>query len=369
MKVPFLNLKVQYLEIKEEVNESIQDIMNTAIFAGGSYVDSFEKKFAEFCQCNHAIGVGSGTDALWVALLALGVGKDDEVITTPNTFIATVEAISFCGAKPVFVDVIEDTYSMDPELLEKAITPKTKVIIPVHIFGQMCDMDRIMEIAEKHNIYVLEDACQAHGSEYKGKRAGSIGYVGAFSFYPGKNLGAYGEAGAIVTNDNELVSNIKKFRDHGQRTKYYHDIIGWNARMDNIQAAVLNVKLNYIEKWNEQRRKNASLYSKKLAGIKGISIPFEAEYSKHVYHIYAIRAKNRDKLIEHLKNNDIGCGIHYPIPIHLQDAYKSLNIKEGMYPVSEKTANEFVSLPMFPELKEGDIDYVVDSIKEFYKTL
>jgi len=242
VKVPFLDLKVQYASIKEEITSALQQVLNNTAFAGGPFVEQFEKDFASFCQCEFAIGVGSGTDALWMALLSLGIGPGDEVITTPNTFIATAEAISFCGAKPVFVDVDEKTYNMDADLLESVISPKTKAIVPVHLFGQMADMDRIMEIARAHELYVVEDACQAHGAEYKGRRAGSIGDVGCFSFYPGKNLGAYGEAGAVVTNNAELAEKMRMFRDHGQGKKYYHLMIGWNARMDGFQGAVLSVK-------------------------------------------------------------------------------------------------------------------------------
>jgi dTDP-4-amino-4,6-dideoxygalactose transaminase len=366
MKVPFLNLKIQYDSIKEEINKEINNVMETTAFAGGPFVEKFEADFAKYCQCKFAVGVGNGTDALWVALIALGIEQGDEVITTPNTFIATTEAISYCKAVPVFVDVKDGTYSMDPEKLEKAITKKTKAIIPVHIFGQVCDMDPILEIARKHKLYVVEDACQAHGAYYKNKRAGSIGDIGAFSFYPGKNLGAYGEAGAIVTNNEEIASKIKMFRDHGQSKKYYHDIIGWNARMDGIQGAVLKVKLKYLDNWNEARRKNAHIYNENLKDIKSIILPVEASYGKHIYHIYAIRVKEREKLMNYLKDNEIGCGIHYPVPIHLQKAYESLNIKRGTFPVTEQSADEFVSLPMFPELTKDEIVYIADKLKNYY---
>jgi len=251
MKVPFLDLKAQYRSIETEVKEAIHDVMEKTAFAGGAFVARFEEAYADFCQCEFAIGVNSGTSALWLALLGLEIGPGDEVITVPNTFIATVEAISYCGAKPVFVDIEESTYNMNPSLLEAAITPKTKAIIPVHLFGQMADMDPILEIAKKHNLYVIEDAAQAHGAEYKGKRAGSMGDAGCFSFYPGKNLGAYGEGGAVVTSNAELNDKIRKLRDHGQSKKYHHDLIGWNVRMDGFQGAVLSVKLNHILNWNQ----------------------------------------------------------------------------------------------------------------------
>ena len=319
-----------------------------------------------FAAAHPAVGVGNGTDALWAALIAFGVGPGDEVITVPNTFIATVEAISFCGAKPVFVDIEQKTYNMDPDLLEHAITPRTKAVIPVHLFGHMADMDPIMRIAKKHNLFVIEDASQAHGAEYRGRKAGSIGDIGCFSFYPGKNLGAYGEAGAVVTNDQALADKVRMFRDHGQSKKYYHDMIGWNARMDGIQGAVLGVKLKYLPGWTEARRKNAALYNQLISNADGIITPAEGDYAKHVYHIYPILARNRDELIAHLDTRGISCGIHYPVPVHLTDAYKFLGYKKGDFPVAEQCAEQFVSLPMYPELTRDQIKYVVDSIAEFY---
>jgi len=368
MKVPFLDLKAQYASIQEEIATALQKVLDKTAFAGGPFVAKFEKEFASFCQCDFAIGVGSGTDALWMALLGLGIGQGDEVITTPNTFIATAEAISFSGAIPVFVDIDERTYTMNPDLLERAITPKTKAVIPVHLFGQMADMDRIMQIARTHGLFVIEDACQAHGAEYKGRRAGSIGEAGCFSFYPGKNLGAYGEAGAIVTNNTKLAEKMRMFRDHGQAKKYYHSIIGWNARMDGLQGAVLSVKLKHLPVWNEARRKNAQLYNKLLTDIDNLIVPMEADYAKHIYHVYAIRAQNRDALISNLAENNIFCGIHYPVPIHLQNAYKILGSSIGSFPVAEKCAEELASLPMFPELKPEQIKRVAHEIKYFLKT-
>jgi len=358
MKVPFLDLKAQYDSIKDEINAAIQKVIDSCAFAGGPFTAEFEKAFAEFCGTRYSIGVGSGTEALWLSLLALGIGRGDEVITVPNTFIATAEAISFSGATPVFVDIDEKTYTMNPELLEEAITSKTKAIIPVHLFGQMADMDPIMDIAKEHGLLVIEDACQAHGAEYKGKRAGSIGDAGCFSFYPGKNLGAYGEAGAVVTNNSDLQNKIGMLRDHGQGKKYYHDVIGWNARMDGIQGAVLSVKLKHLTEWNEARRKNAELYNQLLSEINGIIAPQEADYGKHIYHIYSIRVKNRKALMSSLKEKDIYTGIHYPVPVHLQKAYKHLGLSNGTFPVSVKCADEFVSLPMFAELTEDQIRYV-----------
>jgi dTDP-4-amino-4,6-dideoxygalactose transaminase len=368
MKVPFLDLKAQHETIKDEIATVIQKVFESTAFAGGPFVKAFEDDFARFCGCTHAVGVGNGTDALWAALIALGVGPGDEVITVPNTFIATVEAISFCGAKPVFVDIEQKTYNMDPDLLEHAITPRTKAVIPVHLFGHMADMDPIMRIAKKHNLFVIEDASQAHGAEYKGRKAGSIGDIGCFSFYPGKNLGAYGEAGAVVTNDPALADKVRMFRDHGQSKKYYHDMIGWNARMDGIQGAVLGVKLKYLPAWTEARRKHAKQYDQLLEGLPGIVLPHEAGYAQHVYHIYAIRNSRRDALMTALGDKGIATGIHYPVPLHLTGAYRHLGCKEGSFPVSERIARELVSLPMFPELNQEQIEYVVGGIKEFVQT-
>ncbi|HUT63504.1 MAG TPA: DegT/DnrJ/EryC1/StrS family aminotransferase, partial [Anaerolineae bacterium] len=310
--------------------------------------------------------VGSGTDALWAALLGLGVGQGDEVITVPNTFIATAEAISFCGAKPVFIDIDEKTFNMNPDLLESAITPYTKAIIPVHLYGQMADMDPIMEIGRSHRVYVIEDASQAHGSLYKGRAAGSIGDAGCFSFYPGKNLGAYGEAGAIVTNNAELAAKIKMFRDHGQAKKYIHSMIGWNARMDGFQGAVLSAKLKHISAWTDARRSNAKKYNDMLSEVDGITIPFEADYAKHVYHIYSILTQNPDRLLNALREKEIFCALHYPVPLHLQEAYHFLGLGKGSFPVSEKCAEQQLSLPMFPELTNEQIGFVCSEIKRFF---
>lgn len=363
MKVPFLDLKAQYQSIREEIAEALQDVLDKTAFAGGPFVAQFEKDFAQFCQCDHAVGAASGTDALWLALSGLGVGPGDEVITAANTFIATAEAISFCGAKPVFVDIDEQTYNLDPALVEAAITTKTKAIIPVHLYGQMADMDPIMQIAKEHDLLVIEDASQAHGAQYKGRPAGSIGDAGCFSFYPGKNLGAYGEAGAVVTNNADLAKKMQALRDHGQKQKYYHSVIGWNSRMDGFQGAILAVKLKHLPAWTEARRKNAQTYHDALGPGNGIILPLEAPYAKHVYHIYAIRTANRDALIDALAQKNIYCGIHYPVPLHLQEAYGFLQLNEGSFPVTEKCAQEIVSLPMFAELSRQQIEYVCQEIE------
>jgi dTDP-4-amino-4,6-dideoxygalactose transaminase len=364
MNVPFLDLKAQYKSIYNEVNLAIQEVLDNTAYAGGPFVREFEKNYAKYCDCEFAIGVSSGTSAIWLTLLAMSIGPGDEVITVPNTFIATVEAISFTGAKPIFVDVDEKTYNMDPQKLESAITTKTKAVIPVHLYGQMADMDPIIEIAKRHHLYVLEDGAQAQGAKYKGKKAGSLGDAGCFSFYPGKNLGAYGEAGAIVTNNRQIAERVKMLRDHGQPQKYYHDYIGWNSRMDGIQGAVLNVKLKYIDRWNKKRRDHATLYSHLLSGTDSIVLPFVPESAEPIFHIYAIRMKNRDAMLESLKENQVHCGIHYPISIHLTKAYQFLNLPRGSFPVAEQIADEELSLPMFPELTIDQIQYVVNALRK-----
>ena len=386
MKVPILDLKTQYESIKDDINAAIQEVLESCAFAGGPFVEKFEKEFAAFCQCKYCIGVGSGTEALWLSLLALGIGPGNEVITVPNTFIATAEAISFCGATPVFVDIDEQTYTMDPQKLREFIEQKcdfnqptnqlinqltkrsVKAVIPVHIFGQTADMDSIMTIARKHELFVVEDACQAHGAEYKGQSAGSMGDVGCFSFYPGKNLGAYGEAGAVTTNNAELAEKIAILRDHGQTKKYYHNKIGWNARMDGLHGAVLSVKLNHLLAWNEARREKAMIYNDLLSGIDGLILPYEANDAKHVYHVYAIRTQNRDALLKYLAEENIYCGIHYPVPIHLQEAYSNIVIQYHRLKVSERVSSELLSIPMFPELRKEQQIKVKDKIYEFLKT-
>ncbi|HRY50465.1 MAG TPA: DegT/DnrJ/EryC1/StrS family aminotransferase [Candidatus Paceibacterota bacterium] len=358
MNVPFLDLLAHHQPIRSEILSAIGEVIDQSAFAGGPFVARFEEEFARYCQVRHAIGVGNGTDALWLALLAHGVGEGDEVVTVPNTFIATAEAISLCGARPVFVDIDERTYTMNPALLAGAVTPRTKAIIPVHLFGQTADMDPILEFARRHHLLVIEDACQAHGAEYKGRKAGSMGGAGCFSFYPGKNLGAFGEAGAVVTNDDQVAAKIRILRDHGQRKKYYHQYVGWNARMDGIQGAILSIKLRNLNQANERRRRHAQEYFQRLSGFSGLILPFEAPYGRHVYHVYAVRTPRRDQLLDHMNHHGIGCGIHYPVPLHAQEAYRALGIAEGAFPIAEKCAREFLSLPMYPELQAEQIDQV-----------
>lgn len=364
MKVPFLDLKAHHAPLMGEIERAIRNVISTGAFAGGPFVADFEKDFASFCRCQHAIGMGSGTEALWLALLACGIGAGDEVITVPSTFMATAEAITYCGARPVFVDVDELTYTMDPALLKAAITEKTKAVIPVHLFGQSADMRPILSIARAHGLLVIEDACQAHGADYNGERVGSLGDAGCFSFYPGKNLGAFGEAGAAVTNNPELAEKMRILRDHGQSRKYHHSMIGWNCRMDGIQGAVLQIKLQHLDRANNRRRAHASRYNELLSEVEEIILPVEASYARHVYHIYAIRTQEREELMRGLTEAGIGCGIHYPVPVHLQEAYRSLGYRAGAFPVAERAASEFVSLPMYPELTPAQIEAVAGSVKD-----
>jgi len=363
MQVPLLDLKALHDPLRGELMEAISEVIDSNAFAGGPFVARFEQDFAAFCKSPHAIGVGNGTDALWLSLLALGIGAGDEVITSPMTFIATAEAISFCGAKPVFVDIDEKTYTLDPNLLERAITPRTKAIIPVHLFGQMADMDPILEIATRHGLPVIEDACQAHGAEYKGRKAGSLGIAGCFSFYPGKNLGALGEAGAVVTGSVELKNKIQMLRDHGQSRKYHHVLLGWNGRMDGIQGAVLRVKLKHLARANEARRAHARHYDQQLAGLDALITPVEAGYGRHVYHVYTVRVPGRDEMLREMASRGIACGIHYPIPLHLQEAYHFLGHQPGSFPVAERCAAEFLSLPMYPELSAEQVAKVEQELK------
>ena len=363
MQVPFLDLKAHHDPLKDEINAAMQEVIAVNAFAGGPFVEKFEKDFAAFCDCQHAIGVGNGTDALWIVMLALGIGQGDEVITVPNSFMATAEAISYTGAKPVFVDVDEATQLMNPKLLDAAITPRTKAIIPVHVYGQCADMDAILERGKSRNIPVIEDACQAHGATYKGRKAGSLGVAGCFSFYPGKNLGAFGEAGAITTNDPEFAKRMQMFRDHGQAKKYHHAVIGWNGRMDGIQGAVLRVKLKYLAKNNGLRLTHAKVYDQAFTSTPALKLTKVADYGSPVYHLYVVRVKNRDAFMKDLGARGVGTAIHYPVPIHLQEAYAFLGVKRGSLPVSERLAEEIVSLPMFPELTEQQVETVIREVK------
>jgi len=363
MKIPFLDLKSQYLSIKDEIDKKISFLLNNAAFILGEELEKFEKEFAEFCNVKYSVGVSSGTDALIIALRALNIGYGDEVITTPNTFIGTAEAISIVGAKPVFVDVSNEDYNINVDLIEEKITEKTKAVIPVHLYGQSVAISSVLDIAKKNNLFVIEDACQVHGAEFEGKKVGAFGEVGCFSFYPGKNLGAYGDGGAVVTDNEELYKKMILLRSHGELEKNRHRIIGSTNRLDNLQAGILRIKLKHLNEWNEKRRQNAAFYRKYLNGMDLI-VPQELEGRKHVYHLFVIRVKNRDKIRKGLFDRGIDTGIHYPVPIHLQEAYRFLGYRKGDFPVSENVAEEILSLPMFPELKEEQIKYVCNSLKE-----
>ena len=364
--IPFLDLKAQYQGIKDEVNKAIQQILETSQFTLGSEVSAFEEEFSAYCNAQFGIGVNTGTSALHLALLAAGIGRGDEVITVPFTFVATVAAIDYTGAKTVFVDIDPKTYTMDANAIEAAITDKTKAIIPVHLYGQPADMDPILDIAKRHNLVVIEDACQAHGAQYKGQRVGSLGDMGCFSFYPGKNLGAYGEGGMVVTNNQDFTKTVRMLRDWGAEKKYHHILKGYNFRMEGIQGAVLRVKLKYLENWTEGRRKAAAAYNEFFAD-SGVPTPKEMPYSRHVYHVYAIRTRHRDDWQAKLNEKGIQNGIHYPFPVHLLPAYNDLGYKQGNFPHAEQAANEELSLPMFPELTRSQCEEVSEVILNIKK--
>jgi dTDP-4-amino-4,6-dideoxygalactose transaminase len=389
-KIPFLDLVTPHQELEAELLAVVKQAFSNAGFIGGPMVEDFERQFAEFCGAKHCIGVNSGTDALRFAFMAAGIEPGDIIVTVPHTFIATTEAISQAGGQIAFVDIDEQTYTMDPrklrayletqcdfdsrsgKLIERRSKHRVAGIVPVHLYGQTADMDPILELAQKYNLFVIEDACQAHGAEYFSKtanawkRAGTMGKAAAFSFYPGKNLGACGEGGAITTNDDAMAARMKMIRDHGQAKKYYHDIEGYNGRLDSIQAGWLSVKLRHLAKWNESRRTLAHRYHDALKEAKGaIAIPVEASWTKGVYHLYVIRTQDREALQASLTEVGIGSGIHYPIPLHLQKAYQNLGYKKGDFPVTEQVAEEIVSLPMFPQLTNSQLDQVANRVKEF----
>ncbi|MCX6357593.1 MAG: DegT/DnrJ/EryC1/StrS family aminotransferase [Candidatus Aureabacteria bacterium] len=363
--IPLVDLRAQYRELGPEVEPVVRDIMADGRFILGPEVEGFERAFAGFCGVGHAVGVSSGTDAIHLALEALGVGPGDEVIVPANTFIATALAVSMAGARPVFADVDPDTFNCTAETVTRALTPKTRTILPVHLYGQTVDMDPLGELARSRGLCVVEDACQAHGAGYRGKRAGGLGVAGCFSFYPGKNLGAYGDGGMVVTGDASLAQKIRMLRDMGRLEKYEHLIKGYNSRLDNIQAAVLLVKLKRLDRWNEARRGWARLYGELLAGTPCVC-PREAPFAAHVYHLYVIRTGERDRLAAHLRGRDIATGIHYPVPLHLQKAYAELGHRKGDFPVAERLAGEILSLPMYPELGEERVRRVCSEIRSFY---
>ena len=360
--IPLVNLKAQYEQIKPEIDEAIARVIDNTSFILGQEVAAFEEAFATFCQVRYAVGTSSGTSALHLALLACEIGPNDEVITTPLTFIATPEAISHTGARPVFVDIDRWSYNLDPDQIEAVITERTKAILPVHLHGRPADMDPILEIAKKYGLWVIEDAAQAHGAEYKGRRAGSMGDVGCFSFYPGKNLGAYGDGGIVVTNNPEVAEKVRLLRNHGRKDKYEHLVEGYGYRLDALHAAILNTKLSYLEEWNERRRQHARLYNTLLSETSAAT-PEENDDVKHVYHVYAIEVKNRAEVQQQLKTQGIATGIHYPIPLHLQPAYHYLGYQPGAFPNAEAASQKILSLPMFPELTEEQIRFIAEAIR------
>jgi dTDP-4-amino-4,6-dideoxygalactose transaminase len=383
MNVPFLDLKVQYKTIKEEVDLKIQEVIDNTAFVMGKYLQNFEEQFASYQGLSHVVGTNSGTSALAAALMAVRQihhdrfsAPDIEVITTTNTFIATTEAIVQAGMRPTFVDIDEKTYNMDVDQLESAITEKTRIILPVHLYGQPADMNAIQEIADKHDLIIVEDCAQAHGAKYldgwsadDGEQAtwkcvGGFGSASGFSFYPGKNLGAFGDGGAVGTNDQTIAEFIKMYRDHGSRVKYEHDFIGSTDRLDALQAAILEVKLKHLNGWNEKRRQNAKLYEKYLSDIEEVILPDVPEYAEPVWHLYVIRVSDREELLKSLQEKGVGCGYHYKLPIHLQPAFSFLGYEEGNFPVTEKVMQEIISLPMFAELTEDQIKYSAEKVKD-----
>lgn len=363
LQVPFVDLGAQRAAIADELDQAIRSVLDRTDFILGRDVALFEEAFAAYCEVKYAVGVDSGTSALEMALRAYGIGPGDEVITAANTFIATVLAIAYVGAQPVLVDVDPRTYTLDPLRLASAITPQTKAIIPVHLYGQPADMDPIMEIARQHGLIVIEDACQAHGARYKGARVGSFGHAAAFSFYPGKNLGAYGDGGMVVTNDERIAQTLQMLRNYGQSQKYRHELKGFNRRLDTLQAAVLRVKLAYLDDWNAARRAHAAHYSELLGAV--VETPQVAEYAESVWHLYVIHTPHREALRAHLSSRGISVGMHYPIPIHLQPAFQDLGYRKGDFPVSERNAAEGLSLPMYAELAPETIEYVATTIVDF----
>lgn len=360
--IPLIDMKARHAPLREEFLRAIAGVIDSGVFVGGECVEAFENEFASYCEARFAVGVSSGTAALWLVLRALGIGPGDEVITVPMTFTATAEAICMAGATPVFVDIEDRTYTLDPDQLEAAITARTKAVVPVHLFGQAANMVSIRQIAGARGLRVIEDAAQAHGARDGGRKVGSLGDAACFSFYPGKNLGAFGDGGAVVTNDETLAQRIRVLGNHGQASKNHHVELGWNSRLDAVQAAVLRIKLAHLDQENQQRRAHAALYRNLLAGLPQVVLPAADVPERHVHHLQVIRVQGRDKLLAALEREGIGYGIHYPVPIHLQPAYRHLGHSPGSFPVAERCAAEFVSLPMYPELTPDAIHRVTDAI-------
>ena len=364
--VPYLDLPAQMRPIRKEIDAAIARTLDNCSFCLGPDVAQFEKDFARFCHAEHCVAFNSGTSALHVAMLLLNIGRDDEVITTPMTFVATSWAISYAGAKPVYVDIDEDTFNLDPALVNKAITPRTKALMPVHLYGHPVDLDPLLQIGRDHKLPLIEDAAQAHGAKYKHKVVGTFGIASGFSFYPGKNLGAYGEGGALITNDGALTARARSLREHGSTERYYHDEVGFNYRMDGIQGAVLGVKLKHLDKWTRERRRVAHRYHELLADTP-LQLPMEAAYAESAYHLYVVRHPRRAELKQYLEANKIGWALHYPLPLHRQKCYTSLGYKEGDFPVAEKAARECLSLPIYPELSDEQIQRVAEVIRDFFR--
>jgi dTDP-4-amino-4,6-dideoxygalactose transaminase len=365
MKIPLVDLKANYDSIKGEIDSIIKQTIDNSSFIMGAPVKEFDKNWAEYCNSQFSFGVANGTEAIRLSLLALDIKQGDEVITSPNTFIATTEAISAVGATPVFVDIDESTYTINPDQIEEKITERTKAIIPVHLYGHPCDMEKIVEIARRRNIKILEDCAQSHGATFKGKKTGTIGNISGFSMFPAKILGAFGDAGAIITDNERLAEKINLLRNHGRFSKYEHLQEGFNSRIDALQANILNVKLKHLDNWIEKRRQLANKYKEELLEV--VTCPREKDWASHSYYMYVIRTEKRDELREFLEKNEISCQIHYPIPLHLQPAYKHLNYKEGDFPITEKVANEILSIPLYPELTEEQQNYIISKIKEFFE--
>jgi len=366
MKIPFFDLKSINASLKKELAAAYNAVVEEGSYILGDKVKKFEAGYAVYCQSTHCIGVGNGLDAIRLSLEAAGIGKDDEVIIPSNTYIATALAVSYVGAKPVLVEPRLTTYSIDADKIEAAITKKTKAIIPVHLYGQCCEMDSILKIAKRHNLYVVEDNAQAQGAMYKGQKTGSFGHVNATSFYPTKNLGALGDAGAVTTNNEKLADKVSMLRNYGSQKKYYHEIIGYNSRLDELQAAFLLVKLKHLNKWNKERQRIAKKYTALLKGVDNIILPVSIADGAHVYHQYVIRTKKRNELQEYLLKKGIGTMVHYPVPIHLQKAYSNLNYKKGSLPIAEEISDTIMSLPIYPGLTESMLEYVCKSIKGFF---
>jgi dTDP-4-amino-4,6-dideoxygalactose transaminase len=366
MKIPFVDLSAIHKPLEQEFNAVFQRVLERSSFIMGPEIKQFEDAFATYLGADHCITVNNGTTALHLVLAALGIGAGDEVITVANTFIATAEAVSAVGAKPVFVDVDPVSFTMDPALVENAITSRTKAILPVHLYGQCADLDPLIAIAERHKLVLIEDACQAHGAEYKGRKAGTVGVAGCFSFYPGKNLGALGEGGAISTNDAQFAQKLRMLRDHGSLRKYEHSLPGFNFRLEGLQGGFLGVKLPHLDRWNIQRREIATLYNEKLRDAN-VTLPVEMPYGKHVYHLYIVQLENRDYVKQQLANRGIDTGLHYPVPLHLQEAYRDLGYKKGDFPVSERLSLQILSLPMYPGLSIEAAEHVVTSLVEAAK--